>query len=1244
MRFLAICLALLVPLGALAQDTESDRGFIQGLLEDALSAPGRSVRMEGFAGALSSRATIERIIVTDPEGTWLTATDLVLVWNRSALLRGRIAIDEITIGEIDLPRPPVPVKDPLPSPEASGGFALPDLPVSVEIAKMEITRAELGTEVLGQDAALSVSGKASLAGGAGEASLDVKRLDRPGQITLEGGFDNITRELRIDLALREPENGLAANLLSLPGRPSVQMEVQGDDPITDFTARMRLATDGQDRLTGDVTLTTDEDGATGFNAAVSGDLAPVLLPEFAAFLGDQVTLAASGERRADGGFLLDQLNIDTAAMQIGGTAEIGADGWPRELMLDAAISPPTGDRVTLPLPGPRTTVRAASLTAHFDAESGDEWRVDGTASGVEQDDLRIGSLEFGGSGRILRAAQSISGALRFEADGLIAPTNPALARALGERLRGGLEFGWSADAPLRLRNLALRGADYGLGGTITISIPDDLAALTVVPDLRLNADDLTRFAGLAGIDLGGRADLAISGRVEPLSGRMALRFDGQTQNLSTGLAPLDPLLDGQGRLILALERDETGLRADPVSIRTDHARIDAMANLASGNSTVSLTASLPQLARALPGLDGAAELTARAKQQGEVWTLSADSTLPGEAQVTYRGTISGDGVERLLADGALTAEIGRLAAFATLAKRPLAGSAQLTAKGNADLLAQSFDITASGQTSALDVGLPALAPLLRATTRFDLAAARDAQGHLTLDRLDLDAPDLDASLSGELGPEDGQFDYRLALTNLGLIIPELPGAARLSGSAHKAGARWQIDTEGQGPGGITLGVTGTVAEDGARADLGVTGTVPLALANARLSGQALSGLARLDLSLSGPLALESLSGRISVDDARLSLPAQAVALERMRGQVNLGGGVAQVALDADVSTGGQARLRGPITLSSPFQADLAVDLVDVTLRDPSLFEVVLDGALSLNGPVAGGARIGGRIDLRHTELRIPNLGPSYSPLDGLQHLRPPGAVQRTLRYAGMNQTGGDSGASTADFPLDILISAPNRLFVRGRGLDAELGGSLRLAGSTNDILPVGQFNLIRGRLDLLGQRLNLTEGSLTMRGSFDPVIGFAATSQVEEFSVSLRLDGLASAPDLTVTSVPELPQEEALSLFLFGRDVTRISAFQAVQLAAAIRTLSGQGGTGLTDGLRRSLGVDDLDIGMDDEGTTQARVGKYISENIYTDVTVKGDGTSQINLKLEVNRRTTVRGRLGSDGDTGIGVFFERDY
>jgi translocation and assembly module TamB len=113
---------------------------------------------------------------------------------------------------------------------------------------------------------------------------------------------------------------------------------------------------------------------------------------------------------------------------------------------------------------------------------------------------------------------------------------------------------------------------------------------------------------------------------------------------------------------------------------------------------------------------------------------------------------------------------------------------------------------------------------------------------------------------------------------------------------------------------------------------------------------------------------------------------------------------------------------------------------------------------------------------------------------------------------------------------------------------------------------------------------------------------------------------------------------------LFGRALSTISPLQAVRLANALRTLSGQGGEGLTGGVRRELALDDLDVTTDEDGTAQARVGKYINENIYTEITADTAGNSRIDLNLQLSPSVTARGRLGSDGDTGIGLFIERDY
>ncbi len=81
------------------------------------------------------------------------------------------------------------------------------------------------------------------------------------------------------------------------------------------------------------------------------------------------------------------------------------------------------------------------------------------------------------------------------------------------------------------------------------------------------------------------------------------------------------------------------------------------------------------------------------------------------------------------------------------------------------------------------------------------------------------------------------------------------------------------------------------------------------------------------------------------------------------------------------------------------------------------------------------------------------------------------------------------------------------------------------------------------------------------------------------------------------------------------------------------------------DRLRESTGLDDFDVtsGSDGEGPA-LRAGKYLSDNIYSDVTLGADGRSSVTLNLDVSPSVTVRGSTDTDGRTGLGVFFERDY
>lgn len=203
--------------------------------------------------------------ISDSEGVWLTLIGAELDWNRTALLRGRLEVEKLTAEQILLPRLPVAEDDiDLPSAEAKP-FKLPELPVSIELGEISIGAVQLGSPILGEDIALSVNGGASLAGGEGQVELAIERIDdTEGALSLAGSFDNATEALSLDLSLSEPANGIAARLIDLPGRPSVDLAIEGSGALSDFTADILLATGDEERLAGQVTLSAEGgDPATG---------------------------------------------------------------------------------------------------------------------------------------------------------------------------------------------------------------------------------------------------------------------------------------------------------------------------------------------------------------------------------------------------------------------------------------------------------------------------------------------------------------------------------------------------------------------------------------------------------------------------------------------------------------------------------------------------------------------------------------------------------------------------------------------------------------------------------------------------------------------------------------------------------------------------------------------------------------------------------------------------------------------
>jgi translocation and assembly module TamB len=232
--------------------------------------------------------------------------------------------------------------------------------------------------------------------------------------------------------------------------------------------------------------------------------------------------------------------------------------------------------------------------------------------------------------------------------------------------------------------------------------------------------------------------------------------------------------------------------------------------------------------------------------------------------------------------------------------------------------------------------------------------------------------------------------------------------------------------------------------------------------------------------------------------------------------------------------------------------------------------------------------------------------------------------------------------------LDVLAISPGRTFVRGRGLDSEWEGQIRVSGKVSQPSITGTVSVVRGKADFLGKSFNLKRGTIGFGGSFPPApfIDVTAESAAKDVTAQLSIIGILPSPEIKLSSQPPLPTDEILSRLLFGRSARNLTPAQALQLADALNTMSG-GGVDLLGRSRRLLGVDRLAVKSTGEklGDAAISAGEYLTENVYIEVE-KGISpeTGKASVKWDLTPNVTVDTEVGVNAEAGVGVQWKWDY
>ena len=521
----------------------------------------------------------------------------------------------------------------------------------------------------------------------------------------------------------------------------------------------------------------------------------------------------------------------------------------------------------------------------------------------------------------------------------------------------------------------------------------------------------------------------------------------------------------------------------------------------------------------------------------------------------------------------------------------------------------------------------------------------------------------DAQLRGSKSAPVGRASFRMTGLKLasaatqGLAAVDAHGSARLRGRTADvfaeldAGSASRLTMSGRTP----LNTTGTVA-------LKIAGKLDAALMNAILEarGERAAGTISVKASVTGSAHEPQIRGVVQLANGDLRDYAQGIHLGDINAWLVGGRGVLRIASMTARAGPGQLSAKGTVGVLQPgMPIDVSLSARQIQPITNDIMTANLDTHIQVAGTLRQRINVTGTIHVNRASISIPNgLPPNVATLDVVRpgQAPPPAATAQRLVIG-----------------LGMSLDAPDAIFVQGRGLDAQLGGRLQIRGTSDRPQVSGGFRMIRGTFALAGTSLNFTTGKVSfngqgLKGKIDPTLDFIAQSSVMyngPTTVTLHVTGFADSPKIALSSSPSLPQDDLLGLLLFGKPASQLTALQLAETGAALASLSGIGPGGGGGGgskwnpltwFKKWFGLNTLSVGSaspqggggsggggSTSGGASITAGKYVSKRVYVAATQTTNGTSQVQVNVDLTENLKLQTRLGNGTATAQGTTPEND-
>jgi translocation and assembly module TamB len=299
----------------------------------------------------------------------------------------------------------------------------------------------------------------------------------------------------------------------------------------------------------------------------------------------------------------------------------------------------------------------------------------------------------------------------------------------------------------------------------------------------------------------------------------------------------------------------------------------------------------------------------------------------------------------------------------------------------------------------------------------------------------------------------------------------------------------------------------------------LTGSVNLRLVKGMLPDLSEQGRADVNVSMQGTMSQPQITGRASVHNASANYADFPIGLSNVNGDILFDASRLLFNRVTAEAGGGQLSLNGSVTYGEgPLRYSITAVTPTIRIRYPAGMSWLTGGTLQLSGTM-NSAVLSGNIQ-----------------------------VQRLLFAEGVDvasffATSSDNSSGSApsspfmrNLTFDIEGQTTPGAQIEWNGAQIEMDGDVRLRGTWDRPILLGDVHLLGGQMAFRGNDYTLTRGDINFANPFrlDPVLNVEATSTISQYQVTIDFSGPASHLALNYRSDPPLPDSDIIALLALG--------------------------------------------------------------------------------------------------------------